>query len=212
VFLGVALVATSAPIVAFEVLYRYGLWLRGSVPSLPATSVPTRAVTVLWAIEETDKPGRFLWAGNYFDRGVKREGAAAVAAVAPGNAQAGRQLERNLAEAAYAVWLSRHASVHELASAFAEWTWFGHGARGLEAAARIYFGKNAAALSLGELALLSGLPQAPSAYDPACHADRARKRRSYVLRQLETAGLIDTTERVAAAEQEPITVLPKCGE
>jgi len=51
-------------------------------------------------------------------------------------------------------------------TAYAEWAWFGEGLVGMEAAARRYFGKPAEQLALHEAALLAGLPQSPSRYDP----------------------------------------------
>ena len=54
----------------------------------------------------------------------------------------------------------------------------------LDAAAEAYFGKNASALRLHEIALLVGLPQAPSRFDPECRPEDARARRKYVLNRL----------------------------
>lgn len=72
-------------------------------------------------------------------------------------------------------------------------------------AARFYFGKPVRDLSLGECALLAGLPQAPSRLDPLRHPDRAEARRATVLRRLAATGKYDA-DRIAAALAEPIVL------
>jgi penicillin-binding protein 1C len=74
---------------------------------------------------------------------------------------------------------------------------FGGGRYGVEAACLEYLGKPAASLSLGEAALIAGLIQAPSLYDPARNPEGARRRRDYVLRRLLDSGGIS---RAAYAE------------
>ncbi|HVO31073.1 MAG TPA: transglycosylase domain-containing protein, partial [bacterium] len=82
---------------------------------------------------------------------------------------------------------------------------FGKGAYGVEAAARIHFGKHAADLSIAEAALLAGLPQAPSNYSPETHPDEALRRRHYVLGQMRDNGWI-TKDEYAAADKEPLAL------
>ena len=69
--------------------------------------------------------------------------------------------------------------------------YFGHGAYGVQEAARIYFGEDIRDIELAEAALLAGLPQSPSRLDPYRHPDRARARRSYVLGRMKALGMID---------------------
>jgi len=71
---------------------------------------------------------------------------------------------------------------------------FGNQTFGIVAASRLYFNKPPAHLTLAEAALLAGLPQAPSAYDPFRHLDRARARQQRVLRGLLNSGVIDFTK------------------
>ena len=77
----------------------------------------------------------------------------------------------------------------------------------MQAAAENYFRKNAWELTLPEMALIAGLPQAPSAYSPFAHPDKAKSRRSYVLRRMYDEGMISRTER-QAADDSPIQVYP----
>jgi penicillin-binding protein 1C len=82
---------------------------------------------------------------------------------------------------------------------------FGPAIVGVEAASRSYFGKPTSELDLEQIALLAGLPKAPSAYDPRRFAGAARARRAQVLDRLRRAGLIDRrTERIV--NQRPIVV------
>jgi len=72
--------------------------------------------------------------------------------------------------------------------------YLGEGAYGVEAAAQTYFGKSAAQLSLGECALLAGLPQAPSKYSLFDHLDRAVERQKYVLNRMADDGYVSASE------------------
>ena len=82
--------------------------------------------------------------------------------------------------------------------------YFGHGAFGVEAAARTYFGKGVNELSLAESALLAGLPKAPTTYSPFERAEAAKRRRGIVLARMVDVGMLATTEaqRAAAARLE----------
>src|SRR5262249_33839291 len=82
-------------------------------------------------------------------------------------------------------------------------TYYGGMAYGVEAAAQHLFGKPARELDLAECALLAGLPQAPSRYDPLEHPEAARARQAEVLDAMARAGFIGA-ERAAAAQAEPL--------
>ena len=76
---------------------------------------------------------------------------------------------------------------------------YGGNIRGVEAASRRYFGKSAADVSLGEAALLAGLPQAPSCLRPDRYLDAALARRETVLRRMVELEMITEAERIVAA-------------
>lgn len=84
---------------------------------------------------------------------------------------------------------------------------YGQGAYGVEAASITYFNKSASDLTLPEAALLAGLPQAPSTYNPFENVEKATERRNHVLNRLADEGYI-TTEEAEAAKAEPITLNP----
>jgi penicillin-binding protein 1A len=85
--------------------------------------------------------------------------------------------------------------------------YLGHHSYGVQAAAENYFRKNVWELTLPEIALVAGLPQAPSEYSPFGHPERAKSRRAYVLRRMFEEGMITQAER-EEADQAPITVYP----
>jgi penicillin-binding protein 1A len=80
--------------------------------------------------------------------------------------------------------------------------YFGHGAYGVEAAARTYFGKSVSEVNVREAALLAGLPRAPSSYSPFDHGDLAKRRREVVLRRMVEYGALNEKDakRYAASD------------
>ena len=111
-----------------------------------------------------------------------------------------RTLRRKLREAWLAWELTRKYSKAEILALYLNQTYYGGMAYGIEAASQTYFGKPAAELLLPECALLAGLPQAPSTYDPFTHPDLARQRQLVVLGLMEQQGLITAEERRQAGE------------
>ena len=88
-----------------------------------------------------------------------------------------------------------HAYVNQIA--------FGAGAQGVERAARVFFGKPAADLTPGEAALLAGLPQSPSRYNPYRHYDRALKRREVVIRRMVATGYLSPAKAKEILQKKP---------
>src|SRR5437588_5744768 len=83
--------------------------------------------------------------------------------------------------------------------------YLGHHSYGVQAAAENYFRKNVWELTLPEIALIAGLPQAPSEYSPFAHPEKAKARRSYVLRRMSEEGMISQVAR-EEADAAPIEV------
>jgi len=111
-----------------------------------------------------------------------------------------KSLERKLKEAALALELERRYSKNRLLELYLNQIYFGHGAFGVEAAARTFFGKSVGELTLTEAALLAGLPKAPATYSPFDHPEAARRRRGVVLtRMTETGKLAPAQARAATA-------------
>ena len=117
-------------------------------------------------------------------------------------------LGRKVTEACLAVQLDRRWSKNRILTAYLNDIYFGQQAYGIEAAARAYFGVHAKDLSLEQAALLAGLPQAPSAYDPLTRPNVARARRAEVLQAMVRAGSISLA-RYRHAAQSPLGLHPR---
>jgi membrane peptidoglycan carboxypeptidase len=118
-------------------------------------------------------------------------------------------LKRKVREAILAVEVTRTYSKKEILELYFNQIYYGNQAYGIKAAVQTYFGKSdLAKVTLGEAALLAGLPQAPSVLDPskAENVERATQRRSYVLGQMADIGSA-TEDQAAQAEKEPIKVI-----
>lgn len=108
-----------------------------------------------------------------------------------------------LIEAFRALQLERLRGKRQILDTYLNIAPYGGNIRGVEAASQAYFGKRAADLSLGEAALLAGLPQSPSRYRPDRWPGPARARRDHVLRRMRDLGMI-TEEQAALAAAEPL--------
>jgi penicillin-binding protein 1A len=113
-----------------------------------------------------------------------------------------KSLERKLKEAVLALELERRYPKDRILEMYLNQVYFGHGAYGVEAAARTYFGKSVSELNVREAALLAGLPRAPTTYSPFEHGEAAKRRRDVVLRRLVEYGALKDAEakRLARAD------------
>ncbi|GMU24114.1 MAG: hypothetical protein AMXMBFR13_41910 [Phycisphaerae bacterium] len=114
-----------------------------------------------------------------------------------------RTLGAKLVETFRALQLERLRSKDEILETYLNIAPYGGNLRGVEAAARLYFAKSAADLSLAEATLLAGLPQSPARYRPDRHPDAARQRRRHVLARMVEEGMI-TPQQAAQAAEEPV--------
>jgi penicillin-binding protein 1C len=114
-----------------------------------------------------------------------------------------RSVWRKLRESAMALRLSARLSKDEILERYLNSAPYGHQAVGVDAAARVYFGKKARDLDLAESALLAGLPQAPTIYDPLLDLPMAQSRQRVVLSLMARQGYITEAE-AAAASAEPL--------
>ncbi len=110
---------------------------------------------------------------------------------------------RKLRELRYAVAMEKRFTKDEILERYLNIAYFGDGAYGIEAAARHYFGKPAARLTLPEAALLAGIVRYPYAYDPVVHPAAARARRDTVLQRMRELHWVSAAD-VAAAERAPL--------
>jgi penicillin-binding protein 1A len=105
-----------------------------------------------------------------------------------------RTLERKVKEACLAVKVDRNWTKDEILAGYMNYVYYGNRAYGIEAAAQTYFSKPASELDLAESALIAGLPQLPSEFDPFKRPARAIARRDEVLRAMLDTGAITREE------------------
>jgi penicillin-binding protein 1A len=119
-----------------------------------------------------------------------------------------RTLKRKLKEACLAIKLSRARSKDWILAQYMNQVYYGNHAYGIEAAAQTYFSKHARNLTLDESALLAGLPQAPSSYDPLHRPATAIERRDSVLRAMRDYGDISLGQYRRAVAQRNLRLRP----
>ena len=111
-----------------------------------------------------------------------------------------RTLSRKIEELALAVQLEKKYTKDEILELYLNTIYFGHGAYGIKDAARIYFGKDVKDLNVSQCAMLAGLPQAPSVYDPITHPEEGIRRMAVVLTLMAQQEYISSEDAVKAAE------------
>jgi penicillin-binding protein 1A len=105
---------------------------------------------------------------------------------------------RKVREAVLAIRIEQSLSKQQILELYLNQIFLGRNAYGVQSAARAYFGKDVDRLDLAEIAYLATLPKAPSNYDPDRHAERARDRRRYVLREMRSNGYISAAQEADA--------------
>ncbi len=115
---------------------------------------------------------------------------------------------RKLKEAILAYRIGQVLSKNEVLHIYLNQLYLGEKSYGVEAAAHTYFDKKAAQLSLAEMALLAGLPQAPSRYSPFHNYTAAKHRQGYVLNRMAEEGFISSSAATKAFDQ-PLLWAPR---
>jgi len=105
-----------------------------------------------------------------------------------------RTFTRKVKEMILAHQLEKYLTKEEILTIYLNQIYFGQGAYGVEAAARVYFGKHVWELNLAEAAMLAGLPKGPAYYSPYHHFKRAKKRQHYVLMRMVKCKFIGKKE------------------
>ena len=118
-----------------------------------------------------------------------------------------RTLGQKVRESLLAIKVEREFTKDQILAKYLNTVYFGRGAYGVQAAAQTFFRKDASDLSALESALLAGMIQSPSYYDPIEQEEAALERRNYVLEQMASEGYL-TPERAAQLEARGIKVDP----
>ncbi len=119
-----------------------------------------------------------------------------------------KTLNRKLKEACLAIKLADARSKSWILTSYMNQVYYGNHAYGVQAAAQTYFSRRAAGLSLAQAALLAGLPQAPSVYDPFNRPQEAINRRDEVLQAMLKSRMITPTQYLAAVRVRKLHLVP----
>ncbi len=135
--------------------------------------------------------------------GSKRQGASTITQQVAKNffLSSEKTYARKLYEALLSFKIENNLSKDQIFELYINQIYLGQRAYGFGAAAQIYFGKSLKDLSIAEVAMLAGLPKAPSAFNPVVNPKRARLRQQYVLRRMHELGFIDARQHENALKQ-----------
>jgi penicillin-binding protein 1A len=182
---------------------------------VPIAQIPKMLQEAVIAVEDE----RFREHAGIDPRGTLR---AALANLAHARAQGGSTItqqvartfflssrktyKRKLREALLALKIEHQLGKDQVLELYMNQIYLGEHAYGFDAAARVYFGKPMAELSVAECAMLAGLPQNPAYANPIVDFERARQRQLLVLQRMRSNGLIDDAQ-LAAAREQPLHVM-----
>ncbi|MBB2493794.1 penicillin-binding protein 1A [Aquipseudomonas ullengensis] len=114
-----------------------------------------------------------------------------------------RSFSRKISEILLALQIERELSKNEILELYVNKIYLGNRAYGIEAAAQVYYGKSIRDVTLGQMAMIAGLPKAPSRFNPLVNPERSKERRDWILGRMLKLGAIDQA-RYDAAMAEPI--------
>lgn len=115
-----------------------------------------------------------------------------------------RKFSRKLKEVILAYQIEKKLNKEQILERYLNEVYLGHGYYGVKTAAQGYFKKSLDALSLKEIAILVGLPKAPSNYDPTRHLDLSIARANAVITRLKDLGWISKDEYISAINELPV--------
>jgi len=175
--------------------------------------IPPKVIEALVAIEDTsffEHPGInidaiFRAAIKVIRAGSAVEGASTITQQLVKNVLLTREkkLSRKIKEAIYALKLEQHLTKEEILERYLNEIYYGHGYYGIKTAADGYFHKRLEDLTLKEIAILVGLPKAPSTYAPTKNYDISMGRANRVLSRMHTLGWIDNTSYNESLTENP---------
>ncbi len=201
-------VAHYRPLQATEILDRHGkvmdrIFIENRTV-LPLAQMPPLLPKAFVAAEDGrfyDHPGLDFWSVfraliNNVKEGRRSQGGSTI------TQQVARSLLlspektylRKVKEAIIAWRIDSLLTKDEILYVYLNQIYLGDGAYGVEAASHVYFDKHSSELTLGEMAILAGLPQAPSRYSPLDHLESAQQRQRYVLNRMAEDGYITADE------------------
>lgn len=176
--------------------------------------IPARAIEALLAIEDTTFFEHYGINVDAILRAIIKdiqagklvEGASTITQQLVKNKLLSRdkKIERKIKEIIYSLKLEQQLSKEQILERYLNEIYYGHGYFGIKTAAMGYYRKNLNQLSLKEIAILAGLPKAPSTYAPTKNYEISLGRANRVIERMHTLGWIDDEEYKEALAEEPI--------
>jgi len=176
--------------------------------------IPPRVIEALVAIEDTtffEHPGInvdaiFRAAIKVLRAGKAVEGASTITQQLVKNVLLTREkkLSRKIKEAIYALKIEQELTKEQILERYLNEIYYGHGYYGIKTAADGYFHKNLDDLTLKEMAILVGLPKAPSTYAPTKNYEISMGRANRVIKRMHVLGWIDDATYEAALAESPV--------
>ena len=138
--------------------------------------------------------------------GEKRQGGSTITMQVARNFYLTRQrtFTRKIREIILALHIEQELTKEEILELYLNKIYLGHRACGIKAAAEVYYGKPLDELDLAQIAMIAGLPKAPSRYNPITNPERALQRRNYVIHRMQELGYI-SPQQADQALQAPVT-------
>ncbi len=168
---------------------------------VPIQQIPKQLINAVLATEDQrfyEHPGVDLFglmraAGQLIMTGQKEQGGSTITMQVARNFFLTRRktYTRKLKEILLAIKIDRELSKDKILELYLNKIYLGNRAYGVGAAAQVYYGKPLAKLTLPQLAMIAGLPKAPSAINPLANPVAAKKRRNHVLERMHEQGYID---------------------
>ena len=175
---------------------------------IPMSDIPPTLTNAFLAIEDAkyyqhpgiDLVGIFRAAYSNFQAGRVVQGASTITQQVAKTflLSSVKSYERKIKEIILSLRIEQQFSKDEILELYVNQIYLGAGAYGVGAAARIYFNRDVSNLTLGQMALLAGLPKAPSRYSPWRFEKKARKRQKLVLKRMVEVGFVTPLEAVEA--------------
>ncbi|MGP1561044.1 MAG: penicillin-binding protein 1A [Helicobacteraceae bacterium] len=180
---------------------------------VPFDEIPSRIIEAIVAIEDTaffehigiNFEAIFRAAVKVAIAGKAVEGASTITQQVVKNFLLSRDktIERKAKEAVLAIKVEQYLTKEQILERYLNEIFFGHGYHGIKTAAQGYFRKNLNELTLKEIAILVGLPRAPSFYDPTKHKLHALARANIVLSRMHSLGWISDEEHNVSIAEDP---------
>jgi penicillin-binding protein 1A len=178
----------------------------GDVPDLMKKAILAAEDDRFYEHGGVDYMGMLRAAYSDFTSGGAKQGASTITMQVARNFFLSKEktLTRKFNEVLLALKIEHSLSKDEILQLYINQIYLGQRAYGFASAAQIYYGKNLNQLNVAEMAMLAGLPKAPSAFNPVVNPKRAKLRQMYVLHRMHELNFIDT-KQFEAAQQYPMT-------